>query len=271
MRSSLREVARHAMKYTAASADMVRRPADGFVVLIYHRVGARTPVEVDLPRELFEEQIAYLAEHCDVVTLTEGVSRVTRGYSAPMVAVTFDDGTADFADEALPVLVSHRVPATLYIATDFIDRGRSFPDDGVPLSWQALRDAFETGLVEVGSHTHTHALLDRLPVGEIDGELDRSVDLIGEHVGARAEHFAYPKAVPGSDAADAAVRTRFASAAIAGCRANRPGVDAWQLARSPLQRSDGMRWFTHKVHGGMGFEETLRAALNRRRYADATT
>ena len=265
------QVARRTMKLTAASADIVRRPAEGFVVLIYHRVGARTPVEVDLPRALFEEQIAYLAAHCDVVTLAEGVSRVTRGYSAPMVAVTFDDGTADFADEALPVLEQYRVPATLYVATEFVDTGRSFPDDGTPLSWTALREAHATGLVDVGSHTHTHALLDRLPPDQIIGELDRSLDLIGEHVGTPAEHFAYPKAVPGSDAADIAVRERFASAALAGCRANRPGMDAWRLARSPVQRSDGMRWFTHKVHGGMGFEDALRSALNRRRYAGSTT
>jgi peptidoglycan/xylan/chitin deacetylase (PgdA/CDA1 family) len=241
------------------------------VVLIYHRVGARTSVEVDLPQALFDEQIAYIAEQCDVVTLGEGVSRVTRGYSAPMVAVTFDDGTADFADEALPVLERYQVPATLYVATDFIDRGRSFPDDGAPLSWATLRDAHATCLVDVGSHTHTHALLDRLPPEQVDDELERSIDLIGEQVGTRAEHFAYPKAVAGSALADAAVRKRFASAALAGCRANRPGFDAWRLARSPVQQSDGMRWFTHKVHGGMAFEDGLRSTLNRRRYADATT
>ena len=67
------------------------------------------------------------------------------------------------------------------------------------------------------------------------------------------------------------MRERFASAVLAGCRANWPGADAWRLARSPVQRSDGMDYFVRKVHGGMGFEETLRAALNRRRYADATT
>jgi peptidoglycan/xylan/chitin deacetylase (PgdA/CDA1 family) len=188
-----------------------------------------------------------------------------------MVAVTFDDGTSDFADEALPVLVRHGVPATLYVATDFIDRGLSFPDDGKPLSWGALRDAHATGLVDVGSHTHTHALLDRVPPEQVDGELDRSMDLIGDRVGAPAEHFAYPKAVPGSAAADAAVRARFTSAALAGCRANRPGMDAWRLARSPVQKSDGMRWFTHKVEGGMGFEDALRSTLNRRRYAGSTT
>jgi hypothetical protein len=77
--------------------------------------------------------------------------------------------------------------------------------------------------------------------------------------------------VPGSLAADAAVRARFASAALAGCRANVAGrTDVYRLARSSIQKADGMRWFERKVCGGMGFEDALRSRLNRRRYADAT-
>jgi peptidoglycan/xylan/chitin deacetylase (PgdA/CDA1 family) len=209
------------------------------------------------------------------VSLDRGLARLTGtialGGSRPLVAVSFDDGTADFAEVALPILEREGIPVTLYVATDFLESGRPFPDDGKPLSWAALRDAHATGLVTVGSHTHTHALLDRLPVAEIDSELSRSTRLIADRIGAPAEHFAYPKAVMGSSAADAAVRARFASAAVAGCRANVPGrTDRFRLARSPVQRSDGMRWFERKVHGGMGFEDTLRSRLNRRRYADAT-
>jgi peptidoglycan/xylan/chitin deacetylase (PgdA/CDA1 family) len=164
------------------------------------------------------------------------------------------------------------VPATLYVATDFVERGVEFPDAGAPVSWSALGDAVATGLVDVGSHTHHHALLDRLPAADVDDELDRSIDLIGEHLGVRARHFAYPKAVMGSPAADAAVRARFDSAAVAGTRVNVAGlVDPYRLARSPVQTSDGMRWFRHKVSGGMAFEDTLRQVVNRRRYAGATT
>ena len=153
-----------------------------------------------------------------------------------------------------------------------IGRAVEFPDAGVPLSWSALGDAVATGLVDVGSHTHHHALLDRLPKPEIDDELDRSIELIGERLGVRAAHFAYPKAVMGSVAADAAVRARFDSAAIAGTRVNVAGdTDPYRLARSPVQLSDQMRWFRHKVGGGMAFEDTLRRAVNRKRYANTTT
>lgn len=260
------------VKGAAAAFDLVRRPSPGLVVLIYHRVGRRTAVEVDLPAALFAEQLACLQATHEVVRLSDGLARLRSGSHDPMVAVTFDDGTADFADVAVPVIAEHRVPVTLYVATDFVDRGIAFPDDGTPLSWSALGDAVTTGLVDVGSHTHRHALLDRLPAADVDDELDRSITLIGEHLGVRAAHFAYPKAVMGSAIARAAVRARFDSAAVAGTRPNVAGrTDPYRLARSPVQLSDGMRWFRHKVAGGMELEDTLRRTINRRRYAGATT
>jgi peptidoglycan/xylan/chitin deacetylase (PgdA/CDA1 family) len=267
-------VARNALKLTAAALDSVRRPPPGLVVLIYHRVGRRSAIEVDLPRAAFADQMDWLAAETKVVTLTAGLARIADPDAPrePLVAVTFDDGTADFADEAVPVLVEHEVPVTLYVATDFVDRGRPFPDDGTPLSWAALRDAAGTGLVDVGSHTHGHALLDRLPAADVADELDRSIDLIATNVGRAPDHFAYPKAVMGSAAADAAVRARFRSAAVAGTRVNPYGdTDPHRLARSPIQASDGSRWFEAKARGGMGLEDTLRRTLNRARYRSATT
>ena len=51
LRSSARRGLGVAVKATAAAADVVRRPAPGVVVLIYHRVGRRTSSNVDLARD----------------------------------------------------------------------------------------------------------------------------------------------------------------------------------------------------------------------------
>jgi peptidoglycan/xylan/chitin deacetylase (PgdA/CDA1 family) len=254
--------------------DYLRRPQRGIVVLCYHRVGRRTTSRVDLPGWLFEEQVTRLVAGHGVVDLDGALAALTGPPpSGPdAVVITFDDGTADFVDEALPILVRHRVPATLYVATEFIERGRPFPGGGTPLSWSALAEAVSTGLVTVGSHTHTHALLDRLPEGAIHPELDRSIALIGERLGVASRHFAYPKALAGSPAADRAVRRRFASAALAGTRANPYArTDPYRLARSPVQVDDGLAFFARKVVGGMRMEDDLRRLVNRRRLADATT
>ena len=267
---------RRAVKTAAELADRLRPTARGVVVLIYHRVGRTSSMEVDLPTGLFEEQMAALAESGRVTTLDQALEALARpdpptgvGPGHDPVVITFDDGTGDLAEVAAPILSRHGLPALLYVATDFVEAGRSFPDDGAPLSWAELADLVAAGW-QLGSHTHTHALLDRLDPAQVDDELDRSIELVGAHTGLAVDHFAYPKALVGHPAAERAVRRRFRSAAVAGTRANRYGdTDPWRLSRSPVQVSDGMRWFERKLDGGMALEDDLRGALNRVRYRAA--
>jgi peptidoglycan/xylan/chitin deacetylase (PgdA/CDA1 family) len=273
-RRTAKKAAAGLLKVAAAGRDLLRPGAAGAVVLLYHRVGAGSGLPIHRPPAHYTAQVDERAGAARVVSFDALLDAVATPQERPVppVALTFDDGTADFAEVALPVMAGAGAPATLYVATDFVDRGRPFPHDGTPLSWAALRDVVSTGLVTIGSHTHSHALLDRLPAGEVADELDRSVKLIEDHVGVTPEHFAYPKALLGSPAAQAAVRERFRSAAIAGTRANRYGhTDPYRLHRSPVQVADGMRWFRHKARGGMAFEDDVRRLVNRRRYEGAVT
>lgn len=261
------------MKLAAEAKDRLRPPAEGgVVILIYHRVGGRAAREIDLPLAAFEEQVAEVAASGLAGTLDAALDHLAgRRPDGPRIVVTFDDGTDDVIDLAVPVLERYGVPALLYIATDFVDSMRCFPADGRPASWAALADGLSTQVLSIGSHTHTHALLDRLPPTAVDDELDRSIGLIQEKLGFTPRHFAYPKALVGTGHAEAAVRQRFASAALAGCRANQVGAtDPWRLARSPIQVADGQRFFRCKVAGGMALEETLRNLKNRRRYRQLT-
>jgi peptidoglycan/xylan/chitin deacetylase (PgdA/CDA1 family) len=220
---------------------------------------------------MFDEQMAALAHTGNVVSLEAALQALRDEPHEPCIAVTFDDGTADLVDVALPILVRHRIPSTWYLATSFIDEQRPF-ESGPPLTWPAVREACSTGFVSIGSHTHRHRLLDRAADTEVADELDRSIGSITENVGSPPLDFAYPKALLGSSGAQAAVRSRFRSAALAGTRANVAGrADAYQLARSPIQVNDGKVWFERKVAGGMAFENTMREAVNRLRYAKAAT
>lgn len=259
-------------------------PPFGVTILIYHRVGGGTGGAVDLDLAVFERQLAHLREHHRVVSLDEAVVELAtsrHGWAdANVVAsgdttvpelrrpvvITFDDGTRDFTDVVVPALVRHDVPATLYAATRFIDTGEDFPWEAPPTSWAALRDAMTTGLVTVGSHTHSHWLLDRLDPTELESDLDRSCDLIAEQLGEAPIHFAYPKAIPGSPEAEIAVRRRFRTAALAASRVNRPArVDLHRLWRTPIQRTDDDVYFAAKATGGLRMEGEIRSLLVRAR------
>ncbi|MEQ8840689.1 MAG: polysaccharide deacetylase family protein [Acidimicrobiales bacterium] len=259
------------VKLAAGAVDVVRRPTAGLVVLIYHRVGARTPVRVDLPTPTFDAQMEMLAQQGSVIALDDAVERLAAGDDLRgRVVVTFDDGTDDVVDEALPVLARHGIPATLYVATAHVEDRLGFPDDGRPATWSGLRECLDSGLMTIGSHTHCHVLLDRLDADRVAEDLDRSIQLIEERLGVTPRHFAYPKALRPSAAAEHEVRSRFLSAALAGTRANPVGTDVHRLARTPVQTTDGPRWFDRKLAGGMAFEDDMRRFVNRRRYAGAS-
>jgi peptidoglycan/xylan/chitin deacetylase (PgdA/CDA1 family) len=265
------------VKRVSVASDSVLRPPAGVTVLIYHRVGGGSDSAVDMDPSEFDRQLEHLAGHHQVIDLHSAVAGLADPSAASWdddgprpVVITFDDGTTDFAEHVVPALVRHGIPATLYAATRFIDEQVDFPWGAPPITWSALRDAVSTGMVHVGSHTHSHWLLDRMDTDTMAADLDRSIELIGAELGAAPTHFAYPKALPGSPASEIEVRRRFASASLAGSRVNRPGrTDLHRLWRTPVQRSDHEQFFAAKARGGMRLEGELRSLLAKVRYRGA--
>jgi len=237
------------------------RPSADVVILIYHRIGGRSSSPVDLPASTFERQLDTLASTGSMMSLDDALAALATGQqvAGARYVLTFDDGTADWADVVAPILSARGVPGTFYVATDYVDGERALPDGGRPVTWAGLAELVATGWATIGSHTHTHRVLAATTAAEAAAELDRSVGLIEEHLGVACDHFAYPKAVAGSAAAETVVRRRFASAALAGNRANRPAhTDVHRLGRHGLTVADDDAAFARKAAGGGRAEGWLR-------------
>ena len=249
-----RKAAKAAVTPLALSAR--RRPGD-VVILLYHRVGSAGS-EIELAAETLEHHLEQLAKQETLITLDEALT----GSNGGGVVVTFDDGYRDFYDAAMPLLVKHGVPALLYLATGLVGGG-----DGVAaadaLTWSQLREARDTGLVTIGSHTHGHVDLSKATETEAEDEMRRSKDLIEEHLGTSCSHFAYPWAVS-SVASDRAARRHFRTAALDAWSTNRRGrIDPYRLGRVPILRSDGRFFFRRKVRGQLDTEALVYRALGR--------
>ena len=152
------------------------------------------------------------------------------------------------------------------VPRDRVRRGAA----GVPVRRAAgvvggLRDTIDTGLVTVGSHTHTHALLDRAATDAGRGSSStRPYELIEDHLGVTPPHFAYPKSSrPPRGRPRGARRGSGPRRSRGRAPTGTARTDPHRLARSPIQAGDEMRWFRAKVAGGMVFEDDVRRTVNR--------
>ncbi|MDR7523560.1 MAG: polysaccharide deacetylase family protein [Armatimonadota bacterium] len=249
-----------------------RRP--GLVILGYHRVGGGTSSDVDLPVAEFARQMAYLSRSCRLVSLDDLVAG-TVGAPADgaddAVAVTFDDGSRDLYEQAWPVLEHYRIPATVYLTTQYIESQRPFdfgdyaraaarPD---PLTWTQVREMVGTGLISVGAHTHTHRNLARLSLQEVRNEVERSYRCIAERTGRAPMHFAYPWGAL-TPPVRREVGVFFRTAVRGGCGKNPFGaLDLLALWRRPIQQSDRAWFFRLKLRSYLDGEELARAVVAR--------
>jgi len=93
------------------------------LILCYHGVAMAeehgSHPEMFLPPELFAHRMEILAQSgCRVLNLGEGLRLLQQGQlPSRSVAITFDDGWADFPLQAFPVLQKHGFPATVYLTT----------------------------------------------------------------------------------------------------------------------------------------------------------
>lgn len=93
-------------------------------VMVFHRVRpAPDPfLSGDPDLHQFAAIMALLRDHFAPLALAEGLERLDRGtLPKRAVCVTFDDGYADNLTVALPILKRLEIPATLFIASGYLD------------------------------------------------------------------------------------------------------------------------------------------------------
>jgi peptidoglycan/xylan/chitin deacetylase (PgdA/CDA1 family) len=229
-------------------------------ILMYHAVAehpsAATRRLSVTPRSL-QDQLAFLVDYGFTgLTFSQLADAFCTGGILPKrpVVLTFDDGYADFAREAWPILRRYGFPATVFVTTGWMsDAGPQAA--GTPLDrmldWAQIRELAATN-VEIGAHSHSHPELDQLDDAKLRRELIDSRALLEEGIGAPVRALAYPFGYSSTRVRLAARAAGYrCAAAVRNVRAT-PSDDLLMLPRLTIRRTTDQTVFAAAVTGSDG-------------------
>lgn len=215
-------------------------------VLMYHSIAAG-PGPTSIPLPVFAEQMSVLARSgCAIVTLGQ-VAAWMRG-EGPIperaVAITFDDGFADFMPAA-KVLVAHGFPATMFLVSGRMGGHETWQGAFTPpraiMTWADAKSLMADG-VEFGGHTITHSSLPALEHGELVREIVGSRDAIEAELGVTPTAFAAPYGAV-NDTVRREIATAFECAVGTVLDRPRGGGDVHDIPRIEMHYfRDAVRW-----------------------------
>jgi peptidoglycan/xylan/chitin deacetylase (PgdA/CDA1 family) len=244
---------RRALIVAAKPMSAFRPPRDG-QILTFHDIDSRGA---------FAAFLAWLSQRCHVVTLDELLEKSQS--KKPRVALTFDDGYAEWSDFVAALLISRRLPATFFVSSGFVDlRGLEAQEfararlgrtkDVRPLSLRQLCDLAASPEFEIGSHTVHHVDLglecSRAAMRE---EIEPDRDRLQEWTGTAVRWFAFPFGQPQnlSEQATAVLR----EVGFRGALTTIPGLikeskSEFELRREPIDTSASRLEWSAVLAGG---------------------
>lgn len=226
-------------------------------ILLYHHVSP----DREITPAGFERQLRWLLEQgYQCLSMEEVLKRIRGEYSIdrPAFAVTFDDGYLDNWIYAFPILKNLGVNATVYVVTERVESGpaRSLPPvldtranergPGGFLAWSELREMAASGLVAVGSHTHTHRhFMRRDRYDDLDRELSVSKGIIEKELGRPCFHFSWPWGDYRTEWWNLLQQAGYKTAVTTRAGANALGTAPYALKRMKVSRED-LGWLAQR-------------------------
>lgn len=236
---------------------------DRVPILMYHEITAEPKLagHLAVTPAVFASQLDYLkAGGFTTMRADEIAAALAAGSALPAssVALTFDDGFADFHDSALPELVRRGMTATLFVTSGWVT-SKAGPG---ALTWSHLREAVTAG-VEIGAHTVGHPQLDQLSAADLAGELAGCKQDLEDRLGVAVPGLSYPFGYSNRRVRAAAAAAGYRYACAVANRLAASSDDQLALPRLTISRAIGPAAFARIAHA-------RRIPLTLRRYRAQT-
>jgi peptidoglycan/xylan/chitin deacetylase (PgdA/CDA1 family) len=242
----------------------------GLRILFYHRVSDdRDELAVD-PKS-FTEQMDYLAtEAFRVVDVLSAIELLDSGEPlARTVALTFDDGFLDVAENALPILSERGFRATVFVAPAITDGRTSFAwyrKQPPLLTWDDIVELDRDGTLRFEAHSLTHPDLRTLETAAANEEIAGSKRELENRLGRVVRAFSYPSGLFSERERNIVAKTGYLIGVSCEPGVNERSSDRFALRRRQVDARDSLLDFRAKLGGGHDTSPPLRGLYRRLRY-----
>ena len=204
------------------------------LIVTYHAVGSGRPPLTVTP-SLFRDHLDALeAVGARTVTIAE-LAALLRSGSVPqrVVALTFDDGFAELAQHAFPLLQEREMRATVFAVAGWLGGTSDWPSQAGAARPRRLLSAdmlrpLDPSEIEVGAHGFDHAPLVNASEQLARRELVHAREVLEDTLERKVGSFAYPYGAAPSATAQALVRVTYDAACTT--RPGRVGTNSDLLA-----------------------------------------
>ncbi|MFC1630892.1 polysaccharide deacetylase family protein [Pseudomonadota bacterium] len=232
-----------------------------FLILMYHMISRPETAEefkYACPPEKFDRHMQQLRLNgFNPVSLDQIEQHLLSNGNLPenSVAITFDDGFADNYTHAFPILVKHKIPATVFLASGCIESTNHWMSQrGYPtrkmLNWQQIREMDKYNIA-FGAHTVTHPKLPELDAGSAAYEIETSKKTVEDNLGKICKHFAYPYGLFNTENRDVVEATGYTLACSTRSGFNNAERDPFVLHRIEVYGNDPWWKLKQKMTFGM--------------------
>jgi peptidoglycan/xylan/chitin deacetylase (PgdA/CDA1 family) len=163
------------------------------------------------------------------------------------VAITFDDGYANFATEAWPRLQAARRPATVFVVTERLGRTDEWDEVSEPLmTANQIRECVRRG-TQIGSHTATHANLTKVSLAEAESEIRRSAEQLAALEIGPTPGFCYPYGAESAEIRKLVAQSGYDYACTTQKGQNHATTDRYGLRRINVRADTGVAVLAYKL------------------------
>ena len=134
-----------------------------------------------LEKEMFEKFLKLLISHGRI----KSIEHLDYFGNETDFYLTFDDVYANAYDNALCWLTDNKIPFTVFIALDYLDKPNY-------ISIEQLRKLAQNQYCTIGSHTISHPLLRFMNYEDVKNEIINSKKKLEKIIGKEIKYFAYP-------------------------------------------------------------------------------